>query len=94
MMLDIKDEMASEVMHTLAGRAKYYEKAIESGTLLDEKPKAEWQHMADEYWALVRQFSKPPMPINRYDFVSIYHCSTCGDLVTETQLKLPDQSNT
>ena len=57
MNLEIKDEMAADVMHVLAARAKYFEKAIESGDV-SEETKSEWQCKADEYWALVRQFSR------------------------------------
>lgn len=58
MMLEIKDDMVAEVMGALAARAKTYEKWIESGPGNTTEVVAEWQHKADEFWALVRQFSK------------------------------------
>lgn len=58
--LQIKPDLALEVMNLLGARAKYYEKLIES-TELGPESKAdveEWQKMSEELWALVRQFSQ------------------------------------
>jgi hypothetical protein len=58
MILEIRDDMASEVMNTLAARAKYFEKLAETSFELEAETITKWKFIADEYWALVRQFSK------------------------------------
>jgi hypothetical protein len=55
--LKIPDDLKSEVMHLLAGHAKNYEKWAE-GQDTEEETK-ECERMAEEFWALVRQFNDP-----------------------------------